>query len=35
VAVVDIAIDTENALTLMFDPEHAWDDRIAMEQFAV
>jgi NAD+ kinase len=35
VATVDIAIDTENTLTLMFDPEHAWDDRIAMEQFAV
>jgi NAD+ kinase len=34
VATIDIAIDAGNALTLMFDPEHAWDDRIAMEQFA-
>ncbi len=35
VAQVDISIDTGNTLSLMFDPEHAWDDRIAMEQFAV
>lgn len=32
---VDIAIDPETALTLLFDPEHALDDRIAMEQFAI
>jgi NAD+ kinase len=35
VATVKIGIDPKNALTLMFDPEHALDDRIAMEQFAV
>ena len=29
------AIDREQALTLLFDPEHALDERIAMEQFAV
>lgn len=33
VAVVDIAIDRVRDLTLMFDPEHALDDRITMEQF--
>ena len=30
---VDIAIDHVRDLTLMFDPEHALDDRITMEQF--
>jgi NAD+ kinase len=35
VASVSIAIDRDNALTLLFDPEHALDDRITMEQFAV
>ncbi len=35
VATVSIAIDRDNALTLLFDPEHALDDRITMEQFAV
>jgi NAD+ kinase len=30
---VDIRIDRTRALTLMFDPEHALDDRIAAEQF--
>ena len=34
VATVDIAIDRSNPLTLLFDPEHALDDRITMEQFA-
>ena len=34
VAHVSIAIDRANALTLLFDPEHALDDRITMEQFA-
>ena len=34
VATVDIAIDRTNPLTLLFDPEHALDDRITMEQFA-
>ena len=33
VATVDIAIDRTRELTLMFDPEHALDDRITMEQF--
>jgi len=35
VARVMIAIDRGRALTLLFDPEHALDDRITMEQFAV
>ena len=35
VATVDIAIDRATQLTLLFDPEHALDDRITMEQFAV
>jgi NAD+ kinase len=30
---VDVALDRNRALTLLFDPEHALDDRIAMEQF--
>jgi NAD+ kinase len=33
VAQVDIAIDHNRDLTLLFDPEHALDDRITMEQF--
>lgn len=32
---IDVAIDRAAALTLMFDPEHALDDRITMEQFVV
>jgi NAD+ kinase len=32
---VDVSIDRSVALKLLFDPEHALDDRIAMEQFAV
>lgn len=35
VARVDVAIDRATPLTLLFDPEHALDDRIAMEQFAI
>ena len=35
VSTVEISIDTKEALTLLFDPEHALDERIAMEQFAV
>lgn len=35
VQTVSVAIDYERTLTLMFDPEHALDDRITMEQFAV
>ena len=35
VRTVEVAIDRTSALTLMFDPEHALDDRITMEQFAV
>ncbi|MFC3580431.1 NAD kinase [Sphingomonas hylomeconis] len=34
VARVDIVIDRARELTLLFDPEHALDDRITMEQFA-
>ncbi|WP_230769084.1 NAD kinase [Sphingomonas sp. Leaf4] len=34
VAQVDIVIDRVRDLTLLFDPEHALDDRITMEQFA-
>ena len=33
VAQVDIAMDRARELTLLFDPEHALDDRITMEQF--
>ena len=32
---VDVRIDRSKALTIMFDPEHALDERISMEQFAV
>ncbi|MBB5687224.1 NAD kinase [Sphingobium boeckii] len=32
---VDVAIDRSCTLSLMFDPEHALDDRIAMEQFVI
>jgi NAD+ kinase len=35
VSTVSISIDRSIALTLLFDPEHALDDRITMEQFAV
>jgi len=35
VAKVEVAIDRSCTLSLMFDPEHALDDRIAMEQFAI
>lgn len=35
IASVAIAVDRSRALTLLFDPEHALDDRIAMEQFVV
>jgi len=31
---VEISLDRERSLTLLFDPEHALDERIAMEQFA-
>ncbi len=34
VATIDVAIDRSSTLTLLFDPEHALDDRITMEQFA-
>ena len=33
VATVEVAIDRARELTLLFDPEHALDDRITMEQF--
>ena len=32
---VEVSIDRAKALTILFDPEHALDERIAMEQFAV
>jgi NAD+ kinase len=35
VSTVEVCIDRTLALTLLFDPEHALDERIAMEQFAV
>ncbi|WP_380871851.1 NAD kinase [Sphingomonas sp. DBB INV C78] len=35
VSTVSVAIDRASTLTLLFDPEHALDDRITMEQFAV
>ncbi len=35
VATVAVRVDRSQALTLLFDPEHALDERIAMEQFAV
>ena len=33
VASVEVAIDRTRELTLLFDPEHALDERITMEQF--
>ena len=33
VAQVDVQIDHHRDLTLLFDPEHALDERITMEQF--
>jgi len=33
VAQVDVKLDRKRSLTLLFDPEHALDERIAMEQF--
>jgi NAD+ kinase len=35
VRTISIAIDQSATLSLMFDPEHALDDRITMEQFVV
>jgi len=32
---IEVALDRSRTLTLLFDPEHALDDRIAMEQFIV
>jgi len=34
VATVEVRVDRSQALTLLFDPEHALDERISMEQFA-
>jgi NAD+ kinase len=31
---VEVRLDKERSLTLLFDPEHALDERIAMEHFA-
>jgi NAD+ kinase len=35
VATVEVCTDRSRTLTLLFDPEHALDERITMEQFAV
>ncbi len=35
VATVEVCVDRTQALTLLFDPEHALDERITMEQFSV
>ena len=35
VSTVEVNIDRTDTLTLLFDPEHALDERITMEQFAV
>jgi len=35
VASVEVTVDRSQSLTLLFDPEHALDDRIAREQFAI
>jgi NAD+ kinase len=35
VATIRISIDRDQALALLFDPDHALDDRITMEQFIV
>ena len=35
VAKIDVCVDRSQTLTLLFDPEHALDERITMEQFAV
>ena len=35
VSVVEVCVDRTQALTLLFDPEHALDERITMEQFSV
>ncbi|ARR55368.1 NAD(+) kinase [Rhizorhabdus wittichii DC-6] len=35
VSLIRVGIDKTSPLTLLFDPEHALDDRITMEQFAV
>ena len=35
VATVEVGVDRADVLTLLFDPEHALDERITMEQFAV
>jgi NAD+ kinase len=35
VATVEVRVDRALTFTLLFDPEHALDERIAMEQFAV
>lgn len=34
VAMVEVRLDRERSLTLLFDPEHALDERITMEQFS-
>jgi NAD+ kinase len=34
VATIEVCVDKEQSLTLLFDPDHALDERITMEQFA-
>ena len=34
VSTVEVSVDRDEALVLLFDPEHALDERITMEQFA-
>jgi NAD+ kinase len=34
VAKVEVSLDRTRPLTLLFDPDHALDERIAAEQFA-
>lgn len=35
VSLVEVTVDRSQSLTLLFDPEHALDDRIAREQFTI
>ena len=35
VSTIEVSVDRTDTLTLLFDPEHSLDDRIALEQFTV
>jgi len=35
VATIEVGIDRTSQLHLLFDPEHALDDRVTMEQFII